>query len=333
MRISDLVARESPPGTSSPPAFDDRNNPRRSSSPALSDNNQDEDEELPSIASGTRKRQLKDYTNFSKQASRNVRLKVGSDGEKAVVRFSKLSATAQRITIYASLQALTSQMDTVSASNLVYDIPSQLVSRIDCYAFTLVISPTCSSYIAKRGLLCIILAHLEKNPQWGYTTAVKAEKHKHDTIVKRIQKALTTRRNSVKTFIKTSLGYAGRGTTMLKTNNTWDVVELCNTVIASGDNVMSSRVTPTLPMLAWFAFLRQILTEAISDPQSLAGKDFWAGVDNTLCQIRDTRDGDPVRISKVFTTILDRDITAYGEIDRTALSSEEFSAFDDSLDN
>ncbi|EAU92085.2 hypothetical protein CC1G_09606 [Coprinopsis cinerea okayama7 len=298
----------------------------RSSSP-----DSDSEHVMPQVGgSGTattsRKRPYEDYTTFATQAARNVRLRPGSEGEKAVVQFAKLSSPAQRIALYANLQSMSEHLHTINPADAMYEIPSKLVHRIDRSAFLTLISPTCSRYLKQRGPLGMILEHLEAHPSWGLTTAIKEDKSKYDIIVKKIQKALTNRRNAIKSTLKASLEIIAPEdrATNDKTGKT-DIVQLTDNILSGGDSLVVRRPAATLAMLARFAYLRGLYVDSIEKPKEEPElvKDFWKGVDMKLQEVREVKETEQ-RLSSYFAGVLELDFARWGDIDRTGISTATF---------
>ncbi|KAH6868946.1 hypothetical protein BKA70DRAFT_380745 [Coprinopsis sp. MPI-PUGE-AT-0042] len=325
MRIASLLSRNSPsppPRSDEPEGSPNPQTPRRSSSVPL-----EEDDGLLSPPSTSRKRAREDFTDAAKQIARNVRFKPGSEEEASVVAFSKLSSFIQLVTIYARIHAMSLQLNRLTAPDTVWEIPPMLVHRIERCTYSVVISPVCGAYITRPGPTAAILEHLEQNPRWGLTPAVSNDKPKLDIVVRKIQKSLTTRRNTIKTLLKESLGSHEEDEEGQGNKSAWDILQLTQTILATGEGVMvgNAAVGVSLPMLARFAFLRQCMLEALKDKTCSFAKDFWPAIDFTLKQIREFKQTD-IRISRFFTEILDEDIATYGDIDRSRLVDGVFDA-------
>lgn len=298
-----------------------------------------EEDELPTFSlTQARKRPREDFTDFAKQASRNVRLKPAN--EKAVIKFSKLSSPAQRITVYAALQAVSSQLEGVVTPDAMYEIPAKLEARIERYTCAVMVSPTCSSY--KSGPVALIMEHLERNPQWGLTAAVKNEKSHLDIIQRKVQTTLTYRRNQIKSLLKNSIGDTSkddesaeepevdgtdeednRDPKAKKKAGTWDIMRLSNAILALGNSVFPSQASSSIPSLARFAFLRACLVDSKDKKKNpLLAKDFWAGVDVKLQSVRKQKKTED-RISRFFAISLDADIESFGTIDKTEVNRDD----------
>ncbi|KAH6905085.1 hypothetical protein BKA70DRAFT_1505035 [Coprinopsis sp. MPI-PUGE-AT-0042] len=275
----------------------------------------------PAPPSQGEKRPLEDYTDIARKVARTASLKPNSENERAVIQFANAPQTVQLIVMYARLRSVSARLDEIAIPDAIFEIPTVLSYRIECTSLFLLMSPSCALY-AKPGPLALVLEHLVNNPNWGLTPAVKNDKLKYDVVVKGVQKALTSRRNNLKSE---SLGFVGKKTDCEK----WNILTLAKAILALGESLNDGgAANASLPVLARFAFLRSVTAEGLADPTSpFAGKEFWPTVDTTLRKICEVKKTDE-RISFFFATVLEEDIEAYGEIDRTKLAVPGFKGLD-----
>ncbi|RXW17925.1 hypothetical protein EST38_g7928 [Candolleomyces aberdarensis] len=310
MDILDIISQPTPP--------------RREVSPATEhsipeDQDSDQEDELPTcIPTESRKRRAEDNNGFALTASRNVRLKKGD--ENSVLRFAQLSSPQQRITVYAELRSLSELVARIKPGQAVFTVPDSLVRRIERYSFTVLVSPTCQLYIKDDSPFKLILSHLESNPQWGLTEDIRNTTAQYAAVKSRLRKALTNRRNVLKTLMKTSLGH-DKEAAASKEPGTQDILQLCEAIIASGASTVPTVPKVSLQMLARFALLRKILEKCLTNPAMKNSEDYWNLVDKNLKAMRERKDT-PKRISEFFAHVLEEDYDLYGDKPRAEVSND-----------
>ncbi|KAF6743456.1 hypothetical protein DFP72DRAFT_827858 [Ephemerocybe angulata] len=267
----------------------------------------------------SRKRPAEDYADFARSAARCVRLK--QDDEKEVVKFSKLDSTQQQILLYASIRSLSEKTTQLVPAEPVFTISQVLESRMERYAFTVLISPSCNVYVTDPGPSKVILTHLENHPEWGLTPAVRSTKGHFKIVESTVRKYLTTRRNLLKSLMRVSLGYEKTGGPDRK-NAMQNIVTLCEAVVNSAPSSLPKTPKISLQMLARFAFLRQVLEECITKNATSGNKeDYWATVDTSLKKLRENRPTDK-EMSRFFTHVLELDSKQYGTGERSHILNE-----------
>ncbi|THG95288.1 hypothetical protein EW026_g6332 [Hermanssonia centrifuga] len=186
----------------------------KNSSNTVSEGSVDHGDILPNPASVSRtaiqsnKRPAGDLTDCAEQAGRRVRLKTAN--VKELLRVAK--------------------------------------NKIELYTFTVIASPTLSSYVTDGYLRQLVMGVLERHPNWGYTKEVREDPLKKKIVLNKVMTRLTDRRSKIKAVIVDSLG-AEYPLDPTKNRQPQDILELCQEIAAlAGGSLEDDKFKVTLQM-------------------------------------------------------------------------------------
>ncbi|PSR73930.1 hypothetical protein PHLCEN_2v10253, partial [Hermanssonia centrifuga] len=123
-------------------------------------------------------------------------------------------------------------------------------NKIELYTFTVIASPTLSSYVTDGYPRQLVMGVLERHPNWGYTKEVREDPLKKKIVLNKVMTRLTDRRSKIKAVIVDSLG-AEYPSDPTKNRQPQDILELCQEIAAlAGGSLEDDKFKVTLQMCA-----------------------------------------------------------------------------------
>ncbi|THU95802.1 hypothetical protein K435DRAFT_859152 [Dendrothele bispora CBS 962.96] len=250
----------------------------------------------------------------------------------ALTEFAQLQDPQKAlIFIAAKVIAMELRLNTMEPASTGYQMSDALKGHIETVTLQVFLDPKLGAY-KDQWPNKKALAVLKKNPQWGVTSAVANDKAKMKVIKQKISSRFIHHRNDAKDVIAASLG------TFHEENGKFEgtsigIVELCQQLIrAVGGRSFDLEVT--VPLCARAAFIRKSYKKAFKEAGNVKPTDFWGKVDQDLKTVRDEKENDPARISKVMSKILNNDREKYGQLPPEALDhlprvAQEFAGMND----
>ncbi|KAJ7828991.1 hypothetical protein B0H13DRAFT_2372841 [Mycena leptocephala] len=283
------------------------------------------------------KRHGEDLGQYAEHVSRRLRLTPGAHEE--LKHFSQLTGPQQSVWIAARMLEGNYQVSMLVPAEAMYNIPTAFEGHIDMSCFLALVDPTAFSYVHKstlHGPIARVLNHLAKDPSWGFTAEVRADKAKLKVIKGRVGLKLTSFRNVIKSAIGDSVGHTRETTEFLlpgepTRNDTQDILTLCQRILSLGAKVAPD-VKLSMEMAARMAYVRHIYQgkldkkskkqAEVKEPEADAEADkddekvskFWASVDSGLAEVRQVAKGVEEDMSRLFSKSLADDLALYGKV-------------------
>ncbi|PSR72984.1 hypothetical protein PHLCEN_2v11150 [Hermanssonia centrifuga] len=264
------------------------------------------------------KRPADDLTECAEQAGRRVRLKPANI--KELVRVAKFSTEERGIYQLAFLMKIDESLKLINFSEMTHwSISALLTYKIELYTFTVIASPSLSSYVTDGYPTQLVMGVLERHPVWGYTKEVREDPLKKKIVLNKVMTRLTDRRAKIKGVIIESLG-AIHPLDPSKNRQPRDILELCQDIAGlAGGSLDEDKFKVTLQMCARVALFRSVLTTtyahaiqtALAKRQAVPS--FWSTVDKSLDGIRARCNNNATLLSQGFKAILDKDLDTYGQ--------------------
>ncbi|KAJ7482076.1 hypothetical protein B0H11DRAFT_2280188 [Mycena galericulata] len=262
----------------------------------------------------TRKRTAEDMAQYAETVARNVRLKPAAKAE--LMKFVAATPPQQGSWLAAHLLHLGEKLDALQPGETVYHIPEMLKGQLDKSAFLAIIDAAVPAYLEKDILVKRVQAHLEGHPSWGWTSEVQADKSKTRVLITRIRAKLTHSRNDMKSLLEKSLGTVDvdeddeertpdeeRNLPPRPRTGHTDTYTLTRQIVGLGARV-APEVKVSLDLCVRVACLRANLPEA-------PGPTYWSELDKYIKKVRESKQGDPKRISDVFGSIYEADLVMF----------------------
>ncbi|KAJ6539804.1 hypothetical protein DFH09DRAFT_1396885 [Mycena vulgaris] len=208
-----------------------------------------------------------------------------------LIQFSKSGHPEQMLFLAGRILALAHHQKQLQPAEAPWVMPKRLQDKIDERAAILIGDCSIPAYRDdKIGPPKLLMDSVLANPGWGFTSAMKDVKAAVDVVSSYISRALTSKRNVVKSTILSSLGSDPTDGTLLRPG-ALDIVELAKLI------------------------LLKLKIRAKNDNK------YWGDVDTKLASVRQ-RLTDPVKQSKfIKQMMLDPDLQSYGVVNLTDLSA------------
>ncbi|KAK7024294.1 hypothetical protein VNI00_016418 [Paramarasmius palmivorus] len=261
-----------------------------------------------------------DYTQIA--AGYGHRMALNDTGKTLLTEFSQIpDARQQMMMVYSTQLQLFQKINLLRPSEEAFTISTNLAAHIDANTTRIFLDSQLGAYITDQWPKRKVVRRLSDHPEWGLTATIAADRVAMKAIGKRIGSRLTHHRNDTKETVGNSLGQFNTETKTFE-GEAVGIIDLCEQVIreVGGRNY---ELQVDAAFCARIALIRKVYvstTKASTNPGK-APKDFWKEVDAALEKIRDEKNGDQVKISKVMTKILDNDCKKYGQIPAVAISS------------
>ncbi|KAJ6549105.1 hypothetical protein DFH09DRAFT_1503285 [Mycena vulgaris] len=267
----------------------------------------------PSPSSGStlprqRKRPAEDMSQYAGEVSRANKL-VKADHDE-LIQFSKSGHPEQMLFLAGRILALAHHQKQLQPAEAPWVMPKRLQDKIDERAAILIGDCSIPAYRDdKIGPSKLLMDSVLANPGWGFTSAMKDVKAAVDVVSSYISRALTSKRNVVKSTILSSLGSDPTDGTLLRPG-ALDIVELAKLILLK----LKIRAKVDLRLCGRISILRKLISEKNDNK-------YWGDVDTKLASVRQ-RLTDPVKQSKfIKQMMLDPDLQSYGVVNLTDLSA------------
>ncbi|KAJ7453510.1 hypothetical protein FB451DRAFT_1144824 [Mycena latifolia] len=231
--------------------------------------------------------------------------------------FVKAPASLREAQLFANMLALNNKLDKLVTTKSAYEISVDLLKNIHNYSPAVLLSSKITVYKGD-GPKNILLAIIKK---YRFDVPAGLENIPADwaKIVDAVQESLTQQRSKIKKLIKWSLKINKKDKEYAPPAQRQNIFNLTVAL------VKGTKCTVNIILCARVALMRCVLLKH-------SGSNSWNKVDDQLAKIRKQADGDPKKIIKAFTHLLEKDQVTHGVKDYE-LDNENVDEFQESVDN